>query len=109
MTQIHTYAIGDAHSDMITSVSFYNDGTKFVTGSKDNTAKIWSMTDGSNLKTESFPDWVVHISLHPTDNRIFILCIDGSTRVLDPDSYTVLSDQPHPLGGVASFDYIRFI
>lgn len=40
-----------AHSTIVISVNIYNDNTKFVSGSNDNTVKIWSMTTYELLHT----------------------------------------------------------
>lgn len=48
-TAAKQWAVNQAHSQQINAVAFYNDGTKFVTGSKDKTIKVWSMTDFSQL------------------------------------------------------------
>ena len=53
LSPLFEYAVNDAHSNMITTISFYNDGSRFVTGSKDHTVKVWSMTDFSNLYSSS--------------------------------------------------------
>ena len=94
---------------MIATLSFYEDGSRLVTGSNDMTMKIWSMSDFSNVFTRT-PDYtasVMHISLHPDDGRIFVLTYDGFLEVFDPDTYTALYSNYLP-GGDAGY-YLRFI
>lgn len=47
---------GLMHTGLVVDVQFYNDNTKFVTGSKDHTVKIWSMSDYSLLHTITISD-----------------------------------------------------
>ena len=42
----------DAHSNLIMSVAFSPDGTKIVSGSADETIKVW---DSGALKTSNLP------------------------------------------------------
>lgn len=37
------------HTDLVTTVSFFNDGRRFITGSNDNKTKVWSITNFSML------------------------------------------------------------
>ena len=75
---VKQFVTGEAHTDMIATLSFYKDGSRFVTGSDDMTAKVWSMSDFSNVfTTPAYGGSVMHISLHPDDGRIFILTYDG--------------------------------
>jgi WD40 repeat protein len=41
------------HADWVTSVAFSADGSKVVSGSDDNTVKIWSADNGEVLQTLS--------------------------------------------------------
>lgn len=78
------------------TASFYNDNSRFVTGSSDNTVIIWSLTDFSKLETLTFSDDVVNVGLHPTDNRLFVLLFDGSISVRDPSDYTEITTITYP-------------
>jgi hypothetical protein len=70
------------------------------------TVKVWSITTYNLLHTETFADIVTHISLHPVDNRIFILVFDGTIKVLDPNSYAALHTGSYPGSGNGNF--LRF-
>ena len=41
------------HTDSVTSVAFSGDGSKIVSGSDDNTVKIWSVDNGEVIQTLS--------------------------------------------------------
>lgn len=45
------YTNASAHSDLVTTASFYNDNSKYVTGSNDNTLKIWDLDTNALLHT----------------------------------------------------------
>lgn len=42
---------------------------------------------------------MVHVNLHPVDNRIFILFMSGNIRVVDPITYEILHVGSYPTGG----------
>lgn len=105
MIKIKQWTTGQAHSDQINAIAIYNDNSKFVTCSKDNTVKIWSVQTFLLLHTEPLGDDVTHISLHPVDNRIFILDYLGTLKVLNPYTYATLhSSTYHTTAG----NYIQF-
>lgn len=41
MVVLKHWAAGAAHTDIINTVSIYNDNSKFVSGSNDRTVKVW--------------------------------------------------------------------
>ena len=43
--------VSSGHSDDVRSVAFSPDGTKVVSGSEDNTVKIWNVESGDVLHT----------------------------------------------------------
>ena len=57
-----------AHGDLLITASFYNDNSRYVTGSDDNTVKIWSMADHSLLRTLTYGDVILNVGLHPVTN-----------------------------------------
>ena len=69
--------------------------------------KVWSMTDFSLLHTFADEDTVVHVSLHPVDNRIFVFFMSGAIRVLDPQTYEILHAGSYPTGG-GNGNFIQF-
>ena len=101
------WANNEAHSELLVTASFYNDNSRFVTGSSDNKVKIWSMDNFTLLHEEVFSDDVTHVSLHPYDNRIFVLTYDGNINVMDPENYNILHSDTYP-SGTGNGNYIRF-
>lgn len=101
-SQAKQWAVNQGHSQQVNAVAFYNDGSKFVSGSKDKTVKVWSMSDFSLLHTETLSDEVIYVALHPVDNRIFVLVFDGTIKVLDPNSYAILKTDIYPNSGAGN-------
>lgn len=105
---VKKWSSAEAHSELTTTVNFYKDNSKMVTGSNDNTVKIWSV-DGLNVvQTLTFADDVTHVSLRPTDNRIYVLVYDGTIEMYDPDTYTLVGSSQTHLSGAGNGNYIRF-
>lgn len=88
-----------AHSELVVTLSFFNDRQRIITGSQDNTVKVWSTADLTLLHTfPTFGDDIMNVGLHPIDNRIFVLVWDGNIFVYDPTTYTQLTTFTHPTG-----------
>ena len=51
---------------------------------------------------------MTHVSLHPVDNRIFVLVYDGTMVVMDPDNYTIIHSDVYPNDG-GNGNYLRFL
>ena len=51
---------------------------------------------------------MTHVSLHPDDNRIFVLVYDGTIAVMDPDNYTIIHSDTYPASG-GNGNYLRFL
>ena len=77
-----------------------------MSGSLDDTWKVWDTITYAQLHEEVMSDDVTHISVHPDDNRIFVLVYNGTFAVYDPDNYTLL-DSVNISGVIANT--IRFI
>lgn len=106
LVALHQWTANVAHTDQVISINIYNDNSRFVSGSNDFIVKVWSMTDYSLLHTQLFGNLITHISLHPVDNRIFILVYDGTIKVLDPNTFAPLHTGTYPNSG--NGNYLRF-
>ena len=58
-----------------------------VTGSNDNTVKIWDLTNYTIITQLNFSDYIMNVAIHTTDNRIFILVYDGTIAVHNGTTY----------------------
>lgn len=70
----------NGHSNYVTSVAFSSDGSRIVSGSADNTVKIWDVKTGKEeMKLEGHTGWV----------RSVAISLDGSKVVSGSDDNTV--------------------
>ena len=76
-----------AHGDLVITASIYNDNSRYVTGSNDNTVKIWSMADHSLITTLTYSDFINNVGLHPITNDLYILVNDGTISIVDSETY----------------------
>ncbi len=75
------------HLEEVTSVAFSSDGQRIVTGSWDQTAKVWEAPSGRqlhSLRGHSLPIWCVAFS--PDGQRIVTGSWDGTAKVWDAAS-----------------------
>ena len=64
------------HTDWVRSVAFSGDGSKVVSGSRDNTVKIWSADNGEVIQTLSGDiDNIYYIYIYIYYNMIYIYII----------------------------------
>ena len=66
------------HTDWVRSVAFSGDGSKVVSGSDDNTVKIWSADNGEVIQTLSGDIDMKHIcilyyNIYNISNNIYII------------------------------------
>jgi len=74
----------DAHSQAINQVVFSPDGSKFLSISKDLTAKLWHTDSGHFLTTLSGHNGELrHAAFAPTGDKILTTAADGTARLWD--------------------------
>jgi WD40 repeat protein len=74
----------DAHSQAINQVVFSPDGNKFLSISKDLTAKLWHSESGHFLTTLSGHNGELrHAVFAPTGDKILTMAADGTARLWD--------------------------
>ena len=77
-------AILKGHTSYVNSVSFSPDGKRIVSGSDDNTIRIWDATTGKELEIlEGHTDWVNSVSFSPDGKRIVSGSDDKTIRIWD--------------------------
>ena len=77
----------ESHSDTVTSVAVSPDGRRVVSGSKDNTIRIWDMDSGECLKTlEGHHGDVTAVAVSPDGRRIVSGSADRTIRIWNMDS-----------------------
>mgnify|MGYP001045938509 CR=1 FL=1 len=78
----------EGHNKEITSISFYKDGTEFITSSKDNTFKRWNSYSGKLIKLYKYSD-VIDVKYFPDGKR---LLINTATNYYWIESYLYVRD-----------------
>ncbi|MBQ2304165.1 MAG: hypothetical protein II256_07095 [Bacteroidales bacterium] len=70
------------HSSYVFSVAYSPDGTKIVSGSRDNTVKIWNANTGQCLQTlKGHSDWVVSVAYSPNRTKIISGSYDETIKI----------------------------
>src|SRR5262249_37833272 len=84
--------------DEVSSVAFSPDGTKVVTGSKDDTARMWDAATGQILLSfVGHANWVLSVAFSPDGRKVLTSSLDQTTRLWNSSSITELC-------GLISFD-----
>ncbi len=72
------------HSDSVNSVSFSPDGSRIVSGSSDNSIKLWDAATGAELRTlTGHSDSVLSVSFSPDGSRIVSGSSDKTIKLWD--------------------------
>ena len=71
------------HTDDVTSVAYFPDGSKLISGSSDGKANIWDAQNGELLLSIPHPDDVTAIDVSPDGTRILTGCLDSWIRLFD--------------------------
>ena len=75
--------VQNGHSDVIYSVAFSPDGKKYLSGSGDNTMKLWDVS-GKLLHTfEGHSDWVTSVAFSPDGKSVISASKDKSVKIWD--------------------------
>jgi WD40 repeat protein len=89
------------HKAEIYAAAFSPDGARAVTGSDDNTLKLWSVKDGKEIATLSgHKDKVRTVVVSPVDGTIFSGSQDGDIRLWDGSTGRFLRKLGHTDGWV---------
>src|SRR5882762_6673642 len=74
----------DGHSSGISAVAFSPDGTYIVSGSRDNTLRLWDTVSGAHLNSlEGHSDRVESVTFSPDGTLVVSGSRDGTLRVWD--------------------------
>ena len=91
------------HSGWVNSVAITPDGERVVTGSWDETIKIWDMQSGECLDTlEGHSGWVNSVAITPGGERVVTGSSDNTIKIWDIQSGECLDTLEGHLSGVIS-------
>src|SRR5882762_1835589 len=94
----------DGHSDCVNAVAFSPDGTHIVSGSDDNTLRLWDTVSGAHLNSlEGHSDPVESVTFSPDGTLVVSGSTDRTLRVWD----TVTGAHLNTLKGHS--DYVRSV
>ena len=94
------------HTSGVNSVSFSSDGTRILTGSSDETAKVWDARTGTALlELKGHTGVVTGVSFSPDGTRIVTGSDDGTAKVWDAHTGTHLLDLKGHTGHVSSASF----
>lgn len=81
-----------SHGSLIVDAAFNADGTRLVTSSDDNTARIWDPATGSLLvQIARHPGSIRATAFSPDSRLLATLCLDGTARVWDAQTGDILT------------------
>ena len=77
----------EGHLETVNSVAFSPDGTKIISGSADNTVKIWNANTGECIKTlEGHSEYVEPVAYSPDGTKIIGGLYDGTIKIWDANT-----------------------
>lgn len=92
------------HSDRVLAMEFSPDGARIVTGSQDQTAKLWNVATGKVLSTlDSHSNWVRAVAFSPDGTRLATGSQDQTAKLWDASSGPIVKtlDVSQPVVAVA--------
>ncbi|MBA3871231.1 MAG: helix-turn-helix domain-containing protein, partial [Anaerolineae bacterium] len=96
------HQVWQAHSDMISALSFDPEGRTLVTsGGSDGTVKLWEVASGALLWTGSHPRQAYRVAISPDGRFVASSGIDASVRLWDLVSGVQIETLPHPCPVIA--------
>ncbi len=94
------------HTNSVRAVAYSPDGSRIVSGSRDNTLKIWDASSGKELATFSgHTDSVWEVAYSPDGSRIVSGSWDNMLKIWDANSGQLLSSLEAHTGGVSAIAF----
>ena len=71
----------DGHDKVVNSVAFNHDGSRIVSGSDDDTVRVWNAATGEQIMKAEDDGWVRSVAFDHDGSRIVSSSSDGSVRL----------------------------
>ena len=82
----------EGHGNWVVHAAFSPDGTRIVTASRDNTARLWDAETGALITPlEGHGNWVVHAAFSPDGTRIVTASHDNTARLWDAETGALIT------------------
>jgi len=72
-----------SHQDVVNDAVFSRDGTRILTASRDNTAKLWDAASGRLIASFAHQDGITHAAFSPDGARILTASADHTAKLWD--------------------------
>jgi len=89
------FATSFSHQDVVNNAVFSPDGTRILTASRDNTAKLWDAASGKLIGSFAHQDDVTHAAFSPGGARILTASADHSAKMWDATSGKLMASFAH--------------
>jgi len=89
------FATSFSHQDVVNNAVFSRDGTRILTASRDNTAKLWDAASGKLICSFAHQDDVTHAAFSPGGARILTASADHSAKMWDATSGKLMASFAH--------------
>ncbi|KAG0006803.1 hypothetical protein BGZ65_003452 [Modicella reniformis] len=93
------------HTEGISSLSFSSKGQWIITGSSDNTARLWEVATGKNLHILQDESSIRSVAYSPKDNQVATASLDKTVRLWDVETGKCLRTLSGHLGEVSIVVY----
>jgi WD40 repeat protein len=105
--QVEAIHIFQGHSDSVESVAFSPDGSKVLSGSHDNTMKLWNVETGTLEQTfQGHSNFIMSVAFASSDGRnILSGSADGSLKHWGKGNDTIFLPLEEPIGLVHSIAF----
>jgi WD40 repeat protein len=65
-------SVNAGHRNSVVTLAFSNNGKYFLSGSTDNTAKLWEIESGREIRTFRYSSTINYVTFSPDDKKVFI-------------------------------------
>jgi WD40 repeat protein len=83
LKKVHDPRPGHDHTNAVLSLAYSRDGKQLLSGSYDNTARLWDLAKGTSRVLRGHEWWVCSAAFSPDEKQVVTACQDGSVMIWD--------------------------